>query len=64
MLYLCTKYLNGYLDVVVGVVIVKDSDVVIELVWWVNNIGVTGGAFDSYLLLRGLRTLVSRMELA
>ncbi|MDI8746463.1 SDR family oxidoreductase, partial [Salmonella enterica subsp. enterica serovar Montevideo] len=30
----------------------------------VNNIGVTGGAFDSYLLLRGLRTLVPRMELA
>lgn len=48
------KYLNGYLDVVVGVVIVKDLDVVIELVWWVNNIGVMGGVFDSYLLLCGL----------
>ncbi|VTN12940.1 Cystathionine gamma-synthase [Raoultella terrigena] len=29
-----------------------------------NNIGVTGGAFDSYLLLRGLRTLSPRMEVA
>ncbi len=37
---------------------------VTELAWWANNIGVTGGAFDSYLLLRGLRTLVPRMELA
>lgn len=44
--------------------IAKDPDVVTELAWWANNIGVTGGAFDSYLLLRGLRTLVPRMELA
>lgn len=47
-----------------GVVIAKDPEVVTELAWWANNIGVTGGAFDSYLLLRGLRTLVPRMELA
>ena len=31
---------------------------------WANNIGVTGSAFDSYLLLRGLRTLSPRMEVA
>ena len=30
-------------------VIAKDPDVVTELAWWANNIGVTGGAFDSYL---------------
>lgn len=47
-----------------GVVIAKDPEMVTELAWWANNIGVTGGAFDSYLLLRGLRTLVPRMELA
>ncbi|STL89574.1 cystathionine gamma-synthase [Escherichia coli] len=58
MLHSCTKYLNGHSDVVAGVVIAKDPDVVTELAWWANNIGVTGGAFDSYLLLRGLRTLV------
>ena len=57
-------YWNGHSDVVAGVVIAKDPDVVTELAWWANNIGVTGGAFDSYLLLRGLRTLVPRMELA
>ena len=64
VLHSCTKYLNGHSDVVAGVVIAKDPDVVTELAWWANNIGVTGGAFDSYLLLRGLRTLVPRMELA
>ncbi|MBX4313530.1 PLP-dependent transferase, partial [Mycobacterium tuberculosis] len=37
---------------------------VTELAWWANNIGVTGSAFDSYLLLRGLRTLSPRMEVA
>ena len=59
-----TKYLNGHSDVVAGVVIAKDPETVTELAWWANNIGVTGGAFDSYLLLRGLRTLSPRMEVA
>lgn len=44
--------------------IAKDPDVVTELAWWANNIGVTAGAFDSYLLLRGIRTLSPRMEVA
>lgn len=60
----CTKYLNGHSDVVAGTVIAKDPAVVTELAWWANNIGVTGAAFDSYLLLRGLRTLGPRMAAA
>ena len=64
MLHSCTKYLNGHSDVVAGVVIAKDPATVTELAWWANNIGVTGSAFDSYLLLRGLRTLSPRMEVA
>ncbi len=63
VLHSCTKYLNGHSDVVAGVVIAKDPDVVTELAWWANNIGVTGGAFDSYLLLRGCERWC-RMELA
>ena len=43
VLHSCTKYLNGHSDVVAGVVIAKDPDVVTELAWWANNIGVTGG---------------------
>ncbi|HGN1707772.1 TPA: cystathionine gamma-synthase [Providencia rettgeri] len=57
----CTKYLNGHSDIVAGVVISKDEKWAIELAWWANNIGVTGGAFDSYLLLRGIRTLSPRI---
>ena len=58
----CTKYLNGHSDVVAGVVITKDEELGIEMAWWANNIGVTAAAFDSYLLLRGLRTLAPRMR--
>lgn len=60
----CTKYLNGHSDVVAGAVIARDADTTTELAWWANNIGVTGAAFDSYLLLRGLRTLAPRMAAA
>ena len=64
VLHSCTKYLNGHSDVVAGAVIAKDPALVTELAWWANNIGVTGSAFDSYLLLRGMRTLAPRMAAA
>ncbi|WNN44199.1 MULTISPECIES: cystathionine gamma-synthase [Winslowiella] len=64
VIHSCTKYLNGHSDVVAGAVISKDADTATELAWWANNIGVTGAAFDSYLLLRGLRTLAPRMAAA
>ncbi|AUX74228.1 cystathionine gamma-synthase [Erwinia pyrifoliae] len=64
VIHSCTKYLNGHSDVVAGAVIAKDPQHVTELAWWANNIGVTGAAFDSYLLLRGLRTLSPRMAAA
>ncbi|WP_350261276.1 cystathionine gamma-synthase [Pantoea sp. BJ2] len=60
----CTKYLNGHSDVVAGAVISKDQAMATDLAWWANNIGVTGAAFDSYLLLRGLRTLSPRIAAA
>lgn len=64
VIHSCTKYLNGHSDVVAGAVIAKDPARVTELAWWANNIGVTAAAFDSYLLLRGLRTLAPRMAAA
>lgn len=64
VLHSCTKYLNGHSDVVAGAVIAKDAALATELAWWANNIGVTGSAFDSYLLLRGMRTLGPRMAAA
>ncbi|MDF7679408.1 cystathionine gamma-synthase [Enterobacteriaceae bacterium ESL0689] len=64
VLHSCTKYLNGHSDLVAGAVIAKEPKLVSELAWWANNIGVTGSAFDSYLLLRGLRTLPLRINAA
>ncbi len=57
-----TKYLNGHSDVVAGALITKTKELGEELAWWANCIGITGSAFDSYLTLRGVRTLVPRMK--
>ncbi len=57
-----TKYLNGHSDVVGGAVIAATRELQEQLAWWGNCIGVTGSAFDSYLTLRGLRTLHARMR--
>ncbi|MFM2483807.1 cystathionine gamma-synthase [Celerinatantimonas yamalensis] len=58
-----TKYLNGHSDVIGGVVISETKELANEIVWWGNCIGATGTAFDSYLTLRGIRTLHPRMKL-
>ncbi|MDX2122019.1 MAG: cystathionine gamma-synthase [Gemmatimonadota bacterium] len=57
-----TKYLNGHSDVVGGAVVAREAALAEELAWWANVIGVTGAPFDSYLTLRGLRTLHPRMR--
>jgi cystathionine gamma-synthase len=57
-----TKYLNGHSDVVGGAVVARESHMAEELAWWANVIGVTGAPFDSYLTLRGLRTLHPRLR--
>lgn len=57
-----TKYLNGHSDVIGGVIISKAAQHAEELKWWGNCIGATGTPFDSYMTLRGLRTLGARMR--
>lgn len=57
-----TKYINGHSDVVGGVLVTKDQALGEELAWWANCIGITGSPFDSYLALRGLKTLPVRMK--
>ena len=57
-----TKYLNGHSDVVGGAVVSADASLAEELAWWANCLGITGAPFDSYLTLRGLRTLHARMD--
>lgn len=58
-----TKYLNGHSDVVGGAVLARDRELQSKLAWWANCLGITGSPFDSYLTLRGLRTLHSRIAI-
>jgi cystathionine gamma-synthase len=57
-----TKYINGHSDVVGGAVIAKTKELAEQLAWWGNCLGLTGSAFDSFLTLRGLRTLHVRLR--
>jgi cystathionine gamma-synthase len=57
-----TKYLNGHSDVVGGAVIAATQELHESLSWWANAIGVTGAPFDSFLTLRGVRSLHARMR--
>jgi cystathionine gamma-synthase len=57
-----TKYLNGHSDVVGGAVIAASAELRDSLVWWANAIGVTGAPFDSFMTLRGVRSLHARMR--
>lgn len=58
-----TKYVNGHSDVVGGAVIAASREDAEQLAWWANALGMTGSAFDSFLTLRGLRTLHARMDI-
>jgi len=57
-----TKYINGHSDVVGGAVIAASDDLLEQVCWWANCIGATGAPFDSFLSLRGLRTLQVRIR--
>jgi cystathionine gamma-synthase len=57
-----TKYINGHSDVVGGAVIAANEELQRNLAWWANAIGVTGAPFDSFLTLRGVRSLHARMR--
>jgi cystathionine gamma-synthase len=57
-----TKYINGHSDVVGGAVIARSAETHQQLVWWANALGLTGSPFDSFLTLRGLRTLDARLR--
>jgi cystathionine beta-lyase/cystathionine gamma-synthase len=58
-----TKYLNGHSDIVGGVAVVGGNDELFErLAFLQNAVGAIQGPFDSFLALRGLKTLALRME--
>lgn len=57
-----TKYLGGHSDVVGGAIVVSDSTIYERLKFLQNAAGAVPGAFDSWLVLRGCKTLALRME--
>jgi cystathionine gamma-synthase len=57
-----TKYINGHSDVVGGAVVSSTAELHDTIGWWANALGLTGSPFDSFLALRGLRTLDARLR--
>lgn len=58
-----TKYLNGHSDMVGGIIVVGDNAEVAEEIGFLQNaVGAIAGPFDSFLALRGLKTLSLRMQ--
>ncbi|HET8552627.1 MAG TPA: cystathionine gamma-synthase [Gammaproteobacteria bacterium] len=63
VMHSATKYLNGHSDMVGGIAVVGEREELAEqMAYLQNSIGSIAGPFDSYLALRGLKTLAVRME--
>ena len=57
-----TKYLNGHSDMIGGIAVVADEELAERLWFLLNSIGGIQGPFDSFLAMRGLKTLALRMR--
>jgi cystathionine gamma-synthase len=57
-----TKYINGHSDVVGGCLVAATDELAEEIAYWANCIGITGAPFDSFMTLRGIRTLHPRIR--
>lgn len=62
VMHSATKYLNGHSDIVGGMVVVKDAALAEQMTFLQNAVGGVQGPFDSFLALRGLKTLHLRMK--
>jgi cystathionine gamma-lyase len=62
VMHSATKYLNGHSDMVGGIVVARDSALAEKLAFLQNSAGAVQGPFDSFLALRGLKTLALRMK--
>jgi cystathionine gamma-lyase len=62
VMHSATKFLNGHSDMVGGILATADADLAERLAYLQNSIGAVAGPFDSFLALRGLKTLDVRME--
>ena len=61
MVHSTTKFLNGHSDMVGGILATADAGLAERLAYLQNSIGAVAGPFDSFLALRGLKTLALRM---
>lgn len=62
VLHSTTKYIGGHSDVVGGVLVTNDEELDEEFAFLQNGAGAVPGPFDAYLTMRGLKTLVLRMQ--
>jgi cystathionine gamma-lyase len=62
VMHSATKYLNGHSDMIGGVAVTADAELADKIGFLQNAIGAVSGAFDSFLALRGLKTLALRMR--
>ncbi|MEU7223064.1 cystathionine gamma-synthase [Streptomyces chrestomyceticus] len=62
VVYSTTKYMGGHSDVVGGALVVDDTELGDELAYHQNAMGAVAGPFDSWLVMRGLKTLAVRMD--
>jgi len=57
-----TKYINGHSDVVGGAIVAATDELAEQCAYWANVIGITGAPYDSFMTLRGVRTLYPRIR--
>ena len=57
-----TKYLGGHSDVIGGAVVLADAELATRVAFTQNATGSVAGPFDSWLILRGIKTLAARMD--
>ncbi|WP_250633178.1 trans-sulfuration enzyme family protein [Pinirhizobacter soli] len=62
VLHSATKYLNGHSDMVGGIVVAGDAEMAERMGFLQNSVGAIAGPFDSFLAMRGLKTLHLRMR--
>lgn len=62
VIHSATKYLGGHCDIVAGLVIVRDEELAEKIAFLQNSIGAILEPFDSFLLIRGIKTLAVRMD--
>ncbi|MEM9495299.1 MAG: cystathionine gamma-synthase [Pseudomonadota bacterium] len=62
VMHSATKYLGGHSDVIGGVLVVNDQELGEKIAFLQNSVGAIQGPFDSFLALRGLKTLALRLE--